>query len=46
MVDDFVCLDMPEAFFGVSRWYDDFRQVSDEEVRRLLEASQRLVPIR
>ena len=37
MVDDFVCLERPEPFLGVSQWYKDFRQTSDEEVRHLLE---------
>ena len=43
MIEDFVCLETPEPFWGVSQWYQDFRQTSDEEVRELLEkASQRL----
>jgi len=35
-VDEFVCLEMPEPFFGVGQFYDDFSQVSDEEVKELL----------
>lgn len=31
-----VCLVVTERFFGLSEWYLDFRQVSDEEVVRLL----------
>lgn len=31
-----VCLATPEPFGAVGRWYGDFRQVSDAEVRRLL----------
>jgi predicted phosphoribosyltransferase len=27
---------MPQPFRGVGAWYDDFSQISDEEVRRLL----------
>ncbi len=37
LVDDFICLATPEPFFGVGQWYDDFRQLGDDEVRRLLE---------
>ena len=35
-VDDIVCAVTPARFDGVSRWYDDFSQTSDEEVRGLL----------
>ncbi|CAF0694032.1 phosphoribosyltransferase [Candidatus Methylacidithermus pantelleriae] len=31
----------PEPFFGVGRWYEDFRQLTDSEVQELLEASRR-----
>jgi len=37
--DGVVCLSAPADFHAVSMWYDDFSQTSDEEVRRLLEAS-------
>jgi putative phosphoribosyl transferase len=36
-VDELVCLDMPEPFYGVGQFYDDFSQVSDEEVTDLLD---------
>ena len=36
-VDDLICALTPEPFYGVSRWYEDFSQVTDEEVRTLLE---------
>jgi predicted phosphoribosyltransferase len=36
-VDDIVCAAMPEPFYGVGRWYEDFSQTTDEEVRMLLE---------
>ncbi|HEY2944930.1 MAG TPA: phosphoribosyltransferase [Vicinamibacteria bacterium] len=47
-VDEIVCAETPEPFFAVGRFYDDFSQTSDEEVRDLLErADQRdLVPAR
>ncbi len=34
--DDFVCLSTPQEFYGVGQFYDDFSQVSDEEVIQLL----------
>jgi predicted phosphoribosyltransferase len=40
-VDEIVCVMTPEPFFGVSRWYADFRQTTDEEVRTLLEEATR-----
>lgn len=40
-VDELVCLEMPEPFFGVGQFYDDFSQVSDEEVRDLLDNAAR-----
>lgn len=38
-VDAVVCVRTPRPFFGVGRWYRDFHQVSDDEVRQLLSAS-------
>src|ERR1019366_7432464 len=40
-VDELVCLDMPEPFYGVGQFYDDFSQVSDEEVKALLDRASR-----
>jgi putative phosphoribosyl transferase len=40
-VDEVVCLTTPEPFYGVSRWYEIFSQVDDEEVRELLEEANR-----
>jgi putative phosphoribosyl transferase len=39
--DELVCLEMPEPFFGVGQFYDDFSQVSDDEVKDLLAAASR-----
>jgi predicted phosphoribosyltransferase len=39
-VDDIVVLLVPATFFAVGEWYHRFAQVSDEEVRRLLERSR------
>lgn len=36
LVDDLVVLTMPEDFGGVSRWYEDFSQTTDDEVRQVL----------
>ncbi|HMK62373.1 MAG TPA: alpha/beta family hydrolase [Acidimicrobiales bacterium] len=36
VADDVVCLEVSDQFFGIGQWYADFRQVSDDEVRRLL----------
>ncbi len=36
-VDELVCPLRPERFYAVSLWYDRFEQVSDDEVRTLLE---------
>jgi putative phosphoribosyl transferase len=39
VADDVVCLAAPALFLAIGSWYADFRQTSDEEVRRLLAAS-------
>ena len=38
--NDCVCALMPDPFYGVGLWYDDFEQTSDEEVERLLAAAR------
>lgn len=35
-VDEVICARMPEPFYAVGLWYEDFSQTSDEEVRNLL----------
>jgi putative phosphoribosyl transferase len=42
--DEVICVATPEPFFAVGQWYDDFNQVSDNEVRTLLEAAPRHQP--
>jgi len=42
--DEVISLWQPEPFDGVGRWYSDFSQTSDEEVRRLLSQSQARQP--
>jgi len=39
--DDLVVLLVPEPFAAVGQWYDDFSQVTDEEVVRLLRHAHR-----
>lgn len=36
-VDEIVCLDTPEPFIAVGRWYHRFDQVTDEQVRHALQ---------
>jgi len=36
-VDEIVCAITPEPFYGVSRWYQNFSQTTDEEVRTFLQ---------
>ena len=36
LCDDVVCLLAPRHFYAVGQFYEDFRQVEDEEVARLL----------
>ena len=40
MVDDVVCLHQPAALFAIGLWYEDFRQVRDDEVVRILERAR------
>ena len=39
--DEVVCAATPRPFYGVGRWYRDFSQTSDDEVRLLLQAARR-----
>lgn len=32
VADEVVCVDMPEPFYAVGAWYDDFSQMTDDEV--------------
>jgi len=38
-VDDVVCAEIPDRFYGVGQFYDDFSQVSDEEVNELVKSA-------
>lgn len=37
VADEIVCLAEPSTFVAVGKWYENFQQVSDEEVCRLLD---------
>lgn len=39
MVDELICIEIPEAFYAVGAHYSDFTQVEDEEVVEMLERS-------
>ncbi len=39
VADEVVCLEMPETFVAVGRWYGDFRQTRDREVVEILRRS-------
>ena len=43
-VDEMICATTPEPFYGVSRWYEDFSQTTDEEVQALLEGAPQQLP--
>ncbi|MDT7687352.1 MAG: putative phosphoribosyl transferase [Acidobacteriota bacterium] len=42
-VEDFVCLASPKPFGHVGLWYADFRRPGDDEIRAMLEESERSV---
>ncbi len=42
-VDVLICPSTPPQFRAVGEWYDDFSQTTDDEVRRLLAGTRRLV---
>ncbi len=39
LADEVVCLATPEPFQAVGLWYDEFTQTTDDEVKRLLDAT-------
>jgi putative phosphoribosyl transferase len=36
VADEVICAQVPHPFYAVGRWYRDFEQVTDDEVRQLL----------
>ena len=43
--DEVVAVMVPEHFYAVGQWYEDFSQTSDEEVRDLLAQAARRQPV-
>jgi putative phosphoribosyl transferase len=43
--DDVVAVIVPEHFYAVGQWYEDFAQTTDEEVRELLTQAARRQPV-
>ncbi len=41
LVDEVVCIAMPELFFAIGQWYEEFPQISDEQVAEMLEQAAR-----
>lgn len=39
LVDETICLATPEPFTAVGKWYDDFDQVTDDEVKQLMKTA-------
>lgn len=44
-VDEVVCAYLPEPFYGVGIWYQNFTQLDDEDVRTTLKMAERTLPI-
>jgi predicted phosphoribosyltransferase len=44
-VDEMICAETPQPFYAVGAWYEDFSQVTDEEVRHMLSQSQPAHPV-
>lgn len=42
--DEVISVEEPEMFLAVSQWYQDFTQVSDEEVQELLQNTESPIP--
>lgn len=43
VAEEVICLIEPEDFFAISEWYQDFTQLTDEDVQNLLESSSGLL---
>ena len=46
ITDELVYLQMPQQFYAVGQWYEDFRQTSDEEVIALLSEAEQAITAR
>ncbi len=45
IVDEMICAETPDPFWGVGMWYYDFSPTSDEEVRSLLKEAQGAIAV-
>ena len=36
-VDEIICAETPTPFYAVGAWYEDFSQITDDQVREILE---------
>lgn len=43
IADEVVCAHMPEPFYGVGQWYEDFSQTSDGEVLQILNPKKKAI---
>jgi putative phosphoribosyl transferase len=39
--DEVICLSTPTPFYAIDLWYEDFEQTTDDDVKRMLEESER-----
>jgi putative phosphoribosyl transferase len=46
LVEEILCKETPQPFFGVGYWYENFEQTSDEKVRALLDEARSFIPQR
>jgi putative phosphoribosyl transferase len=44
-VDEIVCAETPDPFYGVGYWYEDFTQTTDQEVHDLLARAEQERPV-
>lgn len=45
LVDDLICLAMPDPFFAVGQWYHDFDHTTDEEVHQSLKIADEYLAV-
>jgi len=43
MVDEMICIEVPEEFNAVGEWYPNFPQTTDEEVIEILKQGDTLI---
>lgn len=45
LVDEFICLEIPEYFMGVGQFYQNFSQISDQEVIKFLHNANKITEV-